>query len=137
MAQRKPQSKIEKKSATRSKSDTRPASGETIERSLADLANRLSGGAPAKRGGILLRCTDSGEEYCVEGSGKRAQVSAGAGASGAPVLVRIAGPSAVLAAIMAGRQEASRAFIAGGLQVSGDLNYLESLLKELGLLNCQ
>jgi hypothetical protein len=38
---------------------------------------------------------------------------------------------------MTGQKEASRAFIAGGLQVSGDLTYLESLLKELGLLNCQ
>ena len=28
------------------------------------------------------------------------------------------------------------AFIAGGLQVSGDLPYLESVLKELGLLKC-
>ena len=131
MAKRKPQSKIE------SKGETRPARRPTIEQILTALANRLSGETSAKRGAILLRCTDSGEEYSVEGSGKRAQVTGGAGVSGAPVLVRIAGPSAVLAAVMAGKQEASSAFIAGGLQVSGDLPYLESLLKELGLLNCK
>ena len=45
-------------------------------------------------------------------------------------------PSTVLKAIMDGKKEASRAFIAGGIQVQGDLPYLEALLKELGLLQC-
>jgi len=131
VAQRKPQSKTERKT------DTRRAATATVDQSLSALANRLTGATPIKRGGIVVRCTDSGEEYRVEGSGAAARVRSGGEAGGAPVLVRISGPSAVLSAIMAGKQEASSAFIAGGLQVSGDLNYLESLLKELGLLNCQ
>lgn len=131
MAQRKPQRK------TATKTDTRRASTATIDQSLGALASRLTGATPIKRGGIVLRCTDSGDEYRVEGSGAAARVRSGGEGGGGPVLVRISGPSAVLAAIMAGKQEASSAFIAGGLQVSGDLGYLESLLKELGLLNCQ
>jgi hypothetical protein len=108
-----------------------------IEKNLAALANRLSGETRVKRGGILLQCTDSGEEYCVQGSGTGTRITRGAGAGSAPVLVRIAGPTRVLAAVMAGQKEASRAFAAGGLQVSGDVVYLESLLKDLGLLQCE
>jgi putative sterol carrier protein len=129
VAQKKPQPK------PKQKSESLPVARATIEKSLTALANRVSGSAPSRRGSILLHFTDSGEDYCVEGSGRQARVTSAAGA--APVLVRIAGPSSVLKAIMAGEKEASKAFVAGGLQVSGDLVYLESLLKELGLLKCE
>ena len=131
MAQRKPQSKVKKRS------ESRPTGRMTIDKSLVAFAGRLGGVNLVKRGAIHLRCTDTNEEYILDGTGKHAKMTAGSGIGGAPVLVRVAGPSGVLASIMTGQKEASRAFIAGGLQVSGDLTYLESLLKELGLLNCQ
>lgn len=106
-----------------------------VEKSLAALGRRLSSSAPKRRGSILLRLTDSGEECCLEGGDREARVTKGAGAG--PPLVRIAGPSNVLKAIMDGKREASRAFVAGGIQVSGDLLYLEALLKDLGLLHCE
>ena len=101
MAQKKPQPK------SKQKSDSPPRQSDGGE-SLAALANRVSNSTPSGRGSILLRFTDSGEEYCVEGTGRQAPVTSAAGA--APVLVRIAGPSSVLQAIMAGRRTARRSW---------------------------
>ena len=105
-----------------------------IEKGLTTLLGKLSSAAPKKRGSILLSLTDSGDDIYLDGIERKASVSRGAGA--APPVVRIAGPSSVLKAIMDGKKEASRAFVAGGIQVSGDLEYLEALLKDLGLLKC-
>jgi putative sterol carrier protein len=119
----------------RKKAESPKADTSAIEKSLTALSRKLSSSAPKKRGSILLSLTDSGEEYSLEGTDREARVTQGSGA--APALVRIAGPSNVLKAIMDGKKEASRAFMAGGIQVSGDLVYLEALLKDLGLLNCE
>lgn len=105
-----------------------------IEKGLTTLSSKLSSSAPKKRGSIHLNLTDSGEDYYLEGLEREALVSRGAAA--APPLVRISAPSSVVKAIMDGKKEASRAFAAGGIQVSGDLEYLEALLKDLGLLKC-
>jgi hypothetical protein len=105
-----------------------------IESSLTAFSRKLSGSAQLKDGSILLHFTDSGEEYWVEGTGREARVTKAAPIK--PSLVEVRGPSTVLRAIMEGKKEASRAFIAGGIQVQGDLPYLEALLKELGLLQC-
>ena len=124
-----------KKSEPRRKAEPQTVDIAAIERSLTACSHRLSNAVPKRRGSILLQFTDLNEECCVEATGPGARVMKGAGA--APVLVRIAGPSSVLKAIMDGKKEASRAFVAGGIQVSGDLIYLETLLKDLGLLNCE
>jgi hypothetical protein len=105
-----------------------------IESSLTAFSRKLSGSAQLKDGSILFHFTDSGEEYCVEGTGREARVTRGAPIK--PPLVEVRGPSTVLRAIMDGKKEASRAFIAGGIQVQGDLPYLEALLKDIGLLQC-
>lgn len=119
----------------RKKTEPSKVGSSAIEKSLTALGSKLSSSAPKKRGGILLSFTDSGEEYYFQGTDRETRVTKGADA--APPLVRIAGPSNVLRAIMDGKKEASRAFMAGGIQVSGDLDYLEALLKDLGLLNCK
>jgi len=141
MAQRKSKPKAaprsEPRAAAKPSEPRAAAKPAAIERNLAALASRLSDGIRVKRGGILLRCTDSGEEYYVQGSGNDARVTSGAAGDSTPVLVRIAGPTSVLAAVMSGQKEASRAFAAGGLKVSGDVAYLESLLKDLSLLQCE
>lgn len=121
----------------RKKTESNKAAPSAVEKSLTALSKRLSGSAPKKRGSILLSLTDSGEEYVLEGAHREAVVTRGAASAAAPPLVRITGPSNVLRAVMDGKKEASRAFIAGGIQVSGDLEYLEALLKDLGLLSCE
>ena len=105
-----------------------------IESSLSELSRTLSDSAQLKPGSILIRFTDSGEEYSMEMREREARMARGVPAT-AP-LVEVHGPSTVLKAIMDGRKEASRAFLAGGIRVEGDVPYLESLLKDLGLLQC-
>lgn len=117
------------------KTGTQRVNMSAIEKSLTALGRRLSSSAPKKHGSILLSFTDSGEQCCLEGTDREPVVAQGAGAE--PPLVRIAGPSSVLKAIMDGKKEASRAFVAGNIRVSGDLVHLEALLKDLGLLNCE
>jgi hypothetical protein len=108
---------------------------QAVEASVTAAIRKLSGSSRIKQGNILLRLTDSGEQLWVEGSSHELRT-----AKSAPTLapmVEIAGSSAVIKAILDGKLEASRAFAAGGLRVQGDLPYLEALLKELGVLNCE
>jgi hypothetical protein len=105
-----------------------------IESSLMAVSRILSDSAQLKPGNILIRFTDSGEEYSIETREREARMIRAAPAT-AP-LVEVHGSSTVLKAIMDGRKEASRAFLAGGIRVQGDVPYLESLLKEIGLLQC-
>jgi putative sterol carrier protein len=105
-----------------------------IESSLSELSRTLSDSAHLKHGSILIRFTDSGDEYSIETTGREARMIRAAPAT-AP-LVEVAGSSRALKAIMDGRKEASRAFLAGGIRVQGDVPYLEALLKDIGLLQC-
>jgi putative sterol carrier protein len=105
-----------------------------IESSLTAVSRKLSDSAQLKPGSILIRFTDSGEEYSVETTGREARVIRAAPAT-AP-LVEVHGSSTVLKAIADGRKDAARAFLAGGIRVQGDVPYLEALLKDIGLLQC-
>lgn len=105
-----------------------------LETTLATLAARVSQKAPRAEGSIVLRATDADEEYSVEGIGRRAKVSRGAGKGEAAVMVQ--GPASVLQSILDGEMEASAAFAHGDIRVRGDLPYLEGVLKDLGLLDC-
>jgi putative sterol carrier protein len=106
-----------------------------IESSLTAVSRKLSDSAQLKPGSILIRFTDSGEESSIETTGREARMIRAAPAT-AP-LVEVSGSSTVLKAIMDGRKEASRAFLAGGIRVQGDVPYLEALLKDIGLLQCE
>ena len=105
-----------------------------IESSLTAVSRSLSESAQLKHGSILIHFTDSGEEFSIETTGREARMIRAA-PNTAP-LVEVSGSSTVLKAIMDGRKEASRAFLAGGIRVQGDLPYLEALLKDIGLLQC-
>jgi hypothetical protein len=111
-----------------------PSSQSQLESTLTAFSRRLGDLPQRRQGSILLRFTDSGEEYLLETTGRESRV--GAVAVSTTPLVSVSGTSAVLAAIMDGRQEPRRAFMAGGIRVQGDLPYLENLLRELGLLDC-
>lgn len=81
-----------------------------------------------------MRCTDTGEEYALEGVGGTPRVNQAPGEG--PHQIEIRGPTNMLRAVIEGRQEASRALAAGGIRVRGDLPYLEAVLRDLGLLDC-
>lgn len=115
------------------KAKARPAP--KLESTIASLAARVSDKAPKSAGPIVLRASDTDEEFSVQGIGPRAKVSKGAPAAEPAVIVR--GPTSILQSILNGETEASRAFAHGEIRVRGDLPYLEGLLKDLGLLECE
>jgi SCP-2 sterol transfer family len=106
-----------------------------LDVTLSSLAARVTEKAPRAEGSIVLRVTDTGEEYTVEGTGRRAKVARSVGSRQPAVQVR--GTSDVIRGVLAGEIEASRAFADGGIRVRGDLRYLEGVLKDLGLLQCE
>jgi hypothetical protein len=106
----------------------------TMEAALLAMGSRVSDAVPRTHGSIVVRCTDTGEAYALEGVGGTARVTSAPGEG--PHQIEVRGPAAVLRAIMEGRQEPSRALAAGGIRVRGDLPYLERMLKDLGLLEC-
>ena len=106
-----------------------------LEASLASVASRVSERVPRDRGSIMVRSTDTDDQFSVEGIGARPRVTRGPTATDPAVMV--SGPSAVLRAVLDGELEASRAFAAGEIRVRGDLTYLEAILNDLNLLDCQ
>lgn len=117
------------------KKPTKAARAPKLESTLASVAGRVSEKAPKSAGPIVLRASDTDEEFSVQGIGPRAKVSKGAPADEPAVTVR--GPASVLQSILDGEMEASRAFAHGEIRVRGNLPYLEGLLKDLGLLDCE
>jgi putative sterol carrier protein len=105
-----------------------------IESSLTAVSRKLSDSAQLKPGSILIRFTDSGEEYSIEMTHGEARMIRATPAT-AP-LVEVSGNSTVLKEIMDGTKEASSAFLDGGIRVQGDVPYVEVLLREIGLLQC-
>ena len=107
----------------------------TLEASLSRLAGQVGEVVPRTGGSILLRCSDSEEEYRIEGLGQAPRVTRQPGTGHSSV--RVTGPASVIQEVLDGRLEASRAVTAGGIRVRGDLEYLESVLKSLKLLQCE
>lgn len=114
--------------------ETSTNSSQGLESGLAAFAAKVSEQSPPAKGSILVRTTDTHEEFSIEGLGPRSRVSRSAGRGQAVVEVR--SPSSLLQAILNGEIEASRAFARGQIRVRGDLPYLEGVLKDVGLLNC-
>jgi SCP-2 sterol transfer family len=106
----------------------------SMEAALLAFGARVSSAAPRAHGSIVVHCTDTGEDFALEGTGTMARVNRGRGEG--PHQVEVRGPAAVLRAIAEGRQEPARALAAGGIRVRGDLRYLEAVLKDAGLLEC-
>jgi putative sterol carrier protein len=92
--------------------------------------------APRLDGSIVVRSTDTDDEFSIDGMGPRAKVTRGAHEGRQPV-VTVRGPAKVLQAVLDGEMEASRAFASGQIRVRGDLVSLEAVLKDLDLLDCQ
>jgi SCP-2 sterol transfer family len=105
-----------------------------MEAVLLALGGRVSNAVPRAHGSILVHCTDTDEQFALEGMGGTPRVNRGRGDG--PHQVEVRGPAAVLRAVAEGRQEPARALAAGGIRVRGDLRYLEAVLKDAGLLEC-
>jgi hypothetical protein len=106
----------------------------SLEAALLALAGKVSSAIPRAQGSIVVHCTDTGEDFALDGMGSTPRVNRGRGDG--PHQVEVRGPAAVLQAIAEGRQEPTRALAAGGIRVRGDLRYLEAVLKDVGMLAC-
>lgn len=122
------------KSKTKASSSSKPRTPRTMEGTLLAFGRKVSNVVPRSHGSILVHCTDTGEEFALEGMGSEARVSRGQGDT--PHQVEVRGPAAVLQAVAEGRQDPARALAAGGIRVRGDLPYLEAVLREMGLVEC-
>lgn len=109
--------------------------GEGLKPALSRFAANVSSAVAPEAGGIHICCTDCDDEFSLDNLGRAGRVAQGADA-GAPV-VRISGPSSVLRDVLDGRLEASEALVRGGVRVRGDLEYLERVLRDAGLLSCE
>jgi len=116
------------------KSRARAAEPQALQASLGNLTQKLTGAVRAKPGSIVIHATDAAESYFLEGTSGSLSLT-GAERAG-EAIVRVSGPSRTLKAILDGKKDAARAFVAGGLMVRGDLEYLEALLKDAGMLQC-
>lgn len=114
---------------------TKPKSSGALSPALTRFAQSVGRGVPAAKGGIHIRCTDCAEQYSVENLGRAARV-AQTEAPGAPI-VRVTGPSSVLQDVIEGRLAASEALVRGGVRVRGNLAYLETVLRDAGLIDCE
>ena len=114
---------------------TRRQPSRPLEAAILALGNKVSDAVPKAQGTIVLRCSDTGAEFVLEGIGSRPRVTKRRGEGRHQVEITV--PESILRAVIEGRQEASRALVAGGIRVRGDLPYLEAVLKDLGLLECE
>ena len=103
-----------------------------IETGVAALSSRLSGSVAIQP--ILITLTDTGEQCCIHGAARSLRAENARDAS--PPSVRVSGPSRIINDILDGSMEASAAYASGRIRVRGDLQYLEGLLSDMGLLDC-
>jgi len=109
--------------------------GSGLESALSKLAKRVSESVPKSSGAILVRCSDTNEEFSLEDLGHAPKVRKAMGSL--PSAVQVIGPASRIKDILDGKLDPASAVAKGGIRVRGDLNYLESVLKDVGLLECE
>lgn len=107
----------------------------SLKPALSRFANRVSKAVPDVKGSIHVRCTDCEDEYSLDNLGRSPRIAESIG-KGAPI-VRVTGPSSALADVLEGRIDAAEALVRGGIRVRGNIEYLECVLRDAGLLNCK
>lgn len=108
--------------------------GESAVRTrLEAFGQRLTQTRNRRYGAILLHLTgEEAGDWCLDYSGEAISVLQGKG-DAAPV-VEVTGNAKRIVAILEGRKEARKAFVAGGIRVRGDIPYLEAIGREMGFI---
>lgn len=103
-------------------------------KALETVAKRFASLEARKPGAIQFRLTggESGE-FALEVDDRR-QVKQTAGKSRQKPRIQVTGDGKQVRMVLEGKREATKAFLAGGIQVRGDIRYLERVLLELKLL---
>lgn len=104
-----------------------------VEVALRALTERLSCCGALRKSTIVIRASGAGGgAYCVEcapGSARLATTG-----PTAPPTIEVAGEARQIEALLNGRKDPRKLFLAGGFGVRGDLRYLSDLAVELGFL---
>ena len=104
-----------------------------IEDSLNSFAVRVNKSKVLIRQPMVFKLSGTGGgDYCVDWSSGAARVSKGS-PSGRP-LVELIGDARRIIAVLEGRKDARKQFLAGGFRVRGDLRYISELAVDLGIV---
>ncbi|MGB7872194.1 MAG: SCP2 sterol-binding domain-containing protein [Mycobacterium sp.] len=106
----------------------------TVRHSLQEIATKVADAKSARAGDIVLRLSGvGGGTYRLSSGPNGFEVSETADVSGTP-LIEVIGAAKAVQDILDGKTDARERFLAGGLRVRGDLQYLSDLSIELGIL---
>ena|SRR5215831_10558901 len=106
----------------------------SVQDSLGALAVKVTGARVARAGDIVLRLSGKGGgTYRLACGHKEVRVTETADVSVRP-LIEVIGDAATVQAVLDGKVDARKQFLAGGIRIRGDLQYLSDLALELGLL---
>jgi hypothetical protein len=100
---------------------------------LTPFIERLAKARALREGTITLQFTDGGSAH-LECSRAGVRINERMAAGEHTPLIEVMGDSRRIQAIIEGRKDAVKEFLAGGLRVRGDLDYLSDLGMELGIL---
>ena len=104
-----------------------------IEDSLKSIAVRLNKSKVVIRQPILFKLSGTGGgDYFLDWSSGVARVSKGTPSG--RVLVELIGDARRIIAVLEGRKDARKQFLAGGFRVRGDLRYISDLAMEFGII---
>jgi hypothetical protein len=120
------------------KSDTADNIRDGLHKSLERLAKRLPESKSLKAGDIVFKLAGPGGAtltFAIQSSQSQARVVASdVSATDRPPLIEVIGDAETIQAIIDGKKDARRQFLAGGIRIRGDLLYLSDMALELGLL---
>jgi hydrogenase maturation factor HypE len=105
-----------------------------VQSSLGTLAVRLADARTTRVGNIVLRLSGKGGGTYRLACGHQEVRVAETVDVDAPPLIEVIGDAEAVRAILNGKVDARKQFLAGGIRVRGDLQYLSDLALELGLL---
>lgn len=106
----------------------------TLRHSLDEIAAKIANARNARAGDIVLRLSgkNAGTYRLSAGQGE-VRVFETAGMDTQPV-IEVMGDAEAVQAILDGKADARKQFLAGGIRLRGDLRYFSDLALELGLL---
>jgi hypothetical protein len=104
-----------------------------VEDSLKSFAVRLNKSKVFRKDPMVFKLSGtSGGEYFLDCSAGTVRVAKGRPSGRVPV--ELTGDAQRIIAILEGRKDARKQFLAGGFRVRGDLHYISDLAMELGIL---
>jgi hypothetical protein len=108
-----------------------------LEQAVMTVAEKVRGDGLLRDGSIVLRSDKEAAGGLLVRAGRKGVELAplAGGEEGAPPLLEVIGDPRRLAAIVRGEKDGRKQFLAGGIRVRGDMDYLSELGMQLGFLD--